>query len=115
MKYKLHYAELNLQGDIPCYEFNKMRKLIDFIDFKCINNKGNIIWLIASNNINDIFVSDSYLSIENFLEKMPCWNTSGEYFLQEYSSFQEAYEVALSMMETHKLCYEPIYNTINPN
>lgn len=104
--FKLYYAELNSQGDIPCFEFRTHAQLIDFIDEKCINRSSQLVWLLAREDSSDIFISESHLSIQDFLKNKYLWNIRGEYFLQEYPSYEEAYGVALSMLETYHLCYK---------
>ena len=107
--YRLHYASIE-QGetddDIPVFKFNTNRRMIDFIDEKCIGKSSSIVWLLAKENSNDIFISEKHLSIQDFLLKKYTWNTVGDYFLQEYKSYEEAYSVALSMVEISPLCYE---------
>ena len=103
--FKLHYAELNLQGDIPCFEFRTHAQLIDFIDEKCINRSSQLVWLLAREDSSDIFISENHLSIQDFLKNKYLWDFRGEYFLQEYSSYEEANKVALSMYENKHLCY----------
>ena len=104
--YKLHYAKVDLGlNDTPCFEFEKHSKMIDFIDEKCISGMGKIVWLIAKEDFTDLFISESHLSIQDFLSNKYTWQTTGDYYLQEYSSFLEAYKVALSMVEVSPLCY----------
>ena len=31
MRFELHYAEMNLQGDIPCFKFNEQHELLNEI------------------------------------------------------------------------------------
>ena len=106
--YILHYAKLDLQGDIPCFEFNKHSKMVDFIDSKCVGRSGQCVWLIARDGTTDLFVSESHISIQEFLKTKPCWSAiGGDYHLHEYASFEEAYIVALNMIEGKSgLCYE---------
>lgn len=106
MKYKLHYAPIDLgENDIPCYDFNSHKKMIDFIDKVCYGRGGDKVWLIAKDDLQDIFISESYITIQSFLHNMVGWKTIGSYYLQEYSSYEEAYKVALSMKEDSPLCY----------
>jgi len=105
MSFKLHYAEINSQTDIPCFEFKKHNQMIDFIDEHCINRNSQVVWLIAKDNFTDVFISENHLSIQNFLMTKYLWQTTGNYFLQEYESFEEAYGVALSIAENSELCY----------
>ena len=104
--FKLYYAELDLQGDIPCFEFKTHAQMIDFIDEKCINRSSQLVWLLGREDSSDIFISENHLSIQDFLKNKYLWNIRGEYFLQEYPSYEEAYGVALSMLETYHLCYK---------
>ena len=104
--FKLHYASLDLgDNDIPCFEFKKHSQMINFIDEKCVGRCGKVVWLLAKNNSTDVFISESHLSIQDYFTRKFLWNIQGDYFLQEYSSFEEAYRVALDMAEISPLCY----------
>lgn len=84
--FKLHYANLDLgNDDIPCFEFKKHSQMIDFIDEKCFNRNGQVVWLLAKKGSTDVFISESHLSIQDYFSKKYLWNISGDYFLQEYS------------------------------
>ena len=102
--FKLHYAELN-SNDVVCYDFKNHSEMIDFIDEKCVHRNGKVVWLFGKGESTDIFISENHLSIQDFLSKKYLWNVSDDYFLQEYTSFSEAYKVALNMVETSPLCY----------
>ena len=105
-QFRLHYASIDMgEEDIPCFWFKKHSQMIDFIDEKCIHRNGTVVWLLAKNRLEDVFVSTSHLSIQDFLLKKSCWQTVGDYFLQEYESLEEAYLVALHMSEGSHLCY----------
>ena len=106
--YKLHYEKLDLQGDTQFFEFRTHREMIDFIDAKCVGRNGQCVWLIARDGTTDLFVSESHISIQEFLKTKPCWSAiGGDYHLHEYASFEEAYIVALNMIEGKSgLCYE---------
>lgn len=104
--FKLHYAPIKLENeDIPCFEFKKHSEMIDFIDEKCVHRNGEVVFLIGKDDLTDVFVSESYISVQDFLSKKNLWQTVGEYFFQEYSSFEEAYAMALAMSEGSNLCY----------
>jgi hypothetical protein len=104
--FKLHYASLDLgNSDIPCFEFKSHAQMVDFIDEKCINRNGKVVWLIAKDDFTDVFISERHLSIQDFLEKKHIWQIRGNFFLQEYLSFQDAYRAALLICETSPLCY----------
>lgn len=104
-KFNLHYANIKAVGDIPCIKFNKHKDMVAFIDQSCMDRKGECVWLITKDGLYDVFISESYLSIEEFLLNMPCWQTVGDYFLQEYPSFEDAHSVALDILETSELRY----------
>lgn len=101
---ELNYAKIDLDEDIPCYKFNKHSQMIDFIDKNCYQ-RDKIVWLLAKDESKDVFISESQLSIQDFLTKKTAWQSTGVYFLFEYPSYEEAYKVALDMMEIHELCY----------
>lgn len=104
--FKLHYASLDLRdNDIPCFEFKKHSQMIDFIDEKCINRNGQVVWLLSKKSSTDVFISENHLSIQDYFAKKYLWNIPGDYVLQEYPSFEKAYCVALNMSEISPLCY----------
>ena len=104
--FKLHYASLDLGNeDIPCFEFKKHYQMVDFIDEKCIRRNGEVVWLLAKEGTTDVFISENHLSIQDYFTRKYLWNLPGDYFLQEYPSFEEAYSVALDMSEISPLCY----------
>ena len=114
MHIKLHYANLNLQGDIPCYEFYDEGGLIDFVQriaYKGLKDK-NVVYLIAIQD--EVFITDNPSTLVTYFES-PLNTANLQYngediFIQGYSSFEAAYEVALMMKEESPLCYEPDLN-----
>ena len=122
MTITLHYAEKNLQGDIPSYEFRTPIDFFAWVDSRLGRNKlqvdKDIIYLLSFyddmfNDMDLTFVSeypDFILDIITNTHSSFNITEAGDIFLQEYGSFEEAYAVALSMKETHPLCYEPDHN-----
>jgi hypothetical protein len=106
MNYKLHYAPIKLDGDIPCYEFKNYRSMIDFIDKKTYGRNRSVVWILAKNDFEDVIVTQNAYFLQEVIGTLPLWQTIGDYFLQEYDSFESAYKVALDMMEPYELCYE---------
>ena len=109
MTYRIHYAKLNLQGDIPCLEFNSIDDLRSFIDsivypLKLVNEK---IYLLAIDD--EIIVTDNGLLVyeifDGNINALDPFYEGVDIFIQEYSSYEEAYKVALDMREDHPLCY----------
>jgi hypothetical protein len=108
MKYKLHYAKLELDKDIPCLEFSSIKNRNNFITDKVISGGQSKVFILGiehGSNIDSIYIFDNFVTI-SFLNdlRLSRWDTM---FLQEYSSYEAAYEIALSMKEDSPLCYEP--------
>ena len=75
--------------------------------------KDNIVYLLAleypkTQCHTRVYVFDSVLEVTSIIVDIAEFAIYAEikYFLQEYSSYEEAYEVALMMRETNPLCYE---------
>jgi len=104
---KLHYAELNNEGDIPCLDF---KNELDFNDFLCSKFSEDRVFLFAfefSDGTSEVFVTEDLSMVSVIMGN--CYNliqVQNKFFLQEYTSFEEAYKVALDMQETSELCYE---------
>lgn len=106
----LHYAKLNLQGDIPCLQFDSIqilgRHLFELVEKECV--------FVFSYNLNDpeisdeVLITDDVFYINQFLKHNAeefSLNGIEDYFFQVYPSYEEAYKAALSMKETSPLCY----------
>tara|TARA_R110000782_G_scaffold156188_1_gene248339 strand:+ start:55 stop:393 length:339 start_codon:yes stop_codon:yes gene_type:complete len=104
-QYKLHYAEVDNHKDIPCLEFRTHYDMVDFIDAATYKKK-NVVFLLCQENNPTILVTEKYLVVEEFLNRIPTWECVNDYYLQEYYSYEEAYIVALGMQEENPLCYE---------
>jgi hypothetical protein len=108
-KLKLHYAKIDLDGDIPMIEFNNIEEVIRYLDTVLPKYENNIIYLITHKN--EIFISESISYILHMLDQIHIcafdWHGEDEnsIYLHEYPSFEEAYLVALMMKEENKLCY----------
>jgi hypothetical protein len=102
---KLHYASLDLQGDIPCYKFKGIEELRNFVTG--IISKSDIVYLLVIQD--DVFVTENTILISELFDG----NLNSVYpffegepiFLQEYASYEEAYKVALDIKEESPLCY----------
>ena len=117
--FRLHYAKIDLEDDIPFFEFKEDEsgiiytdKVVEFID-KIYPNEflpEDIVFLIALGD--NIFISDDFLNIvacaKSFFNDFR--TTSDEcdidnMYIHEYPSFEEAYTVAFMMKEENPLCY----------
>lgn len=103
--YTLSYSKITSKSVINKIDIKKHSQLIDFIDEMTIGRKGQCIWVIAKDGLSDVFVSDSALNIQFFIEKMPLFRTVGNYYLFECESFEDAYKLATDMNEQHPMCY----------
>lgn len=66
-----------------------------------------VVWLVSFKD--EVYVTDSILNLHVFTEMINAFDLDMEevdVFIQEYSSFEAAYEVALMMQEIKPLCYE---------
>jgi hypothetical protein len=106
MKYKLHYAKLKLEGDIPCLEYTSGKSRMGAIMDRVCTKPKVFLLNISNTNGDDIatFVFEHYWEIL-FLEKDNLKNYPIMY-LQEYNSYEAAYKAALEMKEPNPLCYE---------
>lgn len=98
----LHYAkvELDENEDIIEYKFKSHSELVKAIEFICSDINYHCIWLLAKNESTDIFISEHKDSIIEFIKNKSGWNEHTDYFLQEYHTFSDAYDVALMMHES---------------
>ena len=111
---QLHYAKVDLdasQQDIPKFEFKDEEKMIYYIGNYIYDefNDPKVVFLAAYKG--EVFVTDSANSLVEFLlsfcDLAAMEEDEANIYLQEYYSFEAAYEVALMMKETSPLCYEP--------
>ena len=111
MRYKLHYAKLDLQGDIPCYELSGIEEVKNFVSGIVgqhpTGNAENMVYLIAIQD--EVFVTENCQLVQELFDG----NMNSAYpfyenepiFIQEYPSYEDAYKVALDMKEENSLCY----------
>ena len=97
-KFKLYYTKLLANCLFRTKsEFTTHKKMVDFIDEQCINRK--CVWLLYKRDCDDVFISGSHLSIQDFLQKKMTWQTTGDYFLEEYETCRDAYQKALEIIK----------------
>ena len=105
---KVYYAKLNLKEDIKCFEFKSIESIRNFIsDIVYGDKEDKVVYLLVIQD--DVFVTENkQLVCELFdgnLNSAYPFYEGDNIFIQEYESFEEAYEVALTIKETSKLCY----------
>ena len=125
-KRTLHYgslAQMELEQDIAERVFYK-DSLIDRDNVEILNNNCNnsipCVYLFScqedktfTDNSRDdspshVLVTDRPMAVEQCLDEILRSFSSFDsltFFLQEYTSYEDAYSVALHMMEGHPLCY----------
>jgi hypothetical protein len=112
-KLKLHYASKQTGEDIQCFEFDTGEQLIRYVFeniypgfYKCKNfDKYNMVYLLSYSD--EIYITQDVAYLKRIMEFLDILNfTQPDVFLQEYNSFESAYQVALSMKETSSLCYD---------
>ena len=102
--YTLYYDPIRVREsgkDIQKHEFNTHAQMIDFIDEKTYMRRNQCVWVVSKDDLEDVFVSKSALSIQDFLEKKNCWKTKGVFHLFECESLYEAYDLAKNIIETY--------------
>ena len=108
---KLHYAKLETQGDIPCYELIGMKQVRNFVaqilDQHPTGTAENMVYLVAIQD--DVFVTQNCQFITELfdckLNSVYPFFENENIFIQEYSSYEEAYRVALDIKEEINICY----------
>ena len=120
-KYILHYAPVNLNGDIPESSYSNFQSLVTQIDATILNRKFKkpLVYLLAmeiegenyeQKANGEILVTKYPDMVGRFLTLLHNYaigksNLTINFFLQEYTSFEDAYKVALDMRENSPLCY----------
>lgn len=110
-KIKLHYGCLDQNIDVFTFELSSITELNDKIDELCCGNDPvtNKVYLFAvdgfDGHIEFVFVSESYLEIEEIILSHKRLKNKKDFFFHEYESFEDAYSVALSLKEVNPLCY----------
>jgi len=111
----LHYAkkegfEIDEFEDVQVYEIPDNTVSLSNWMSKNIKQDWETVWLVTCNSkegaegYNEIFVSDKIFSLFLLLELLESSKLT-DIFIQEYPSFEDAYDVALMMREPHELCY----------
>ena len=104
-RFKLDYFKCNA-SNLVSIEFESYQS---FYDYFITLLRDDIVYLLSINET--IFVTHD-IGIVHYIPDWYaadwCYKRHGtqDVYLQEYSSYEEAYRVALSMQETNALCYD---------
>ena len=107
----LHHAIKELGNkDIPCIQFESVKEMMEYIEgvFDRDNQDRVYIFTYDTGIIDsEVFITNSFNSIDSFISCNDIMfdDKVDNYFLQEYSSYEDAYEVSLTMKELNELCY----------
>jgi len=102
----LHYATLGDENDIPryvCETMNTLQKTVEKL-LSETSKSINIVYLLSVNS--EVYVSSDRFLIISLLKELYSNTRASDVFLQEYESYEEAYEFALSMKEVTPNCYK---------
>ena len=104
---ELHYAKKELKNEsISKIKIKNLKELQDMVDQLCCGKSNGIVYLFATeDDVNFVFVTESHLEIQELILSHKRLNKVKKFFLQEYDSYESAYEVALMMKEVSALCY----------
>ena len=109
---KLHYAKIDFEGDIPCYEFRKQKEADNFVDEITYPYREGIVYLLAIGDDREVIVTSDRVLLWELFGKSKSKPSRIDPHLQEncyifeFGSFEEAYSLALDLKETSPLCYD---------
>jgi hypothetical protein len=113
----LYHAKLN-SNEIEEFEFDNYKSFLRYIKPYTFSNstpKKDRVYLftydenIEINSEPEILITDNPIFVNYFVDSdnpTAKLEVREKIYLQEYPSFQAAYDVALSMRETSALCYD---------
>ena len=93
------------KGDVQKFEMAFMQELLDYLkEFK----KYDKVWLFSGKSPDsEIVITESIDTIRRSLFHN-VWGDIDEYHIHEYSSYEDAYSVALGMREGSEKCYNSL-------
>jgi len=101
--YSLSIGLLPMGRDIDTYQFNTFTGLISRLEELLLNKTNDRVYLYQYGEIdNPIIITCNPFQILFFAAKL---EAVSEHHVHEYSSYEDAYEVAKDLMEAHFLRY----------
>ena len=108
---------IDLSDNLEEYDFDSIETAIETVTDLLTNGDGKTVYLISLEFKdsfdtsefkveNEIYVSHNSMFVEFFMTSHVFIDSIQKIFLQEYHSYESAYDVSLSMREGHDLCYE---------
>ena len=105
---ELNYAAIDADfelEDIPKYYLEDITAVIDFLNKKTLDRRGEYVLLVCAEDIDQLFVDESSVWMQANI--LPLFAGCKIIHIHEFYSYQEAYIIALAMKEPSALCYEP--------
>ena len=105
---EVNYAAIDInfeEEDIPKYYLEDIAAVIDFLNKKTLNRRGEYVLLVCAEDIDQLFVDESSVWLQAYI--LPLFAGCKIIHIHEFRSYEEAYIIALAMKEPSALCYEP--------
>ena len=101
--YSLSIGLLPMERDVDTYKFKTFTGLIAHLEQLLLNKTNDRVYLYQYGEIdNPIIITCNPFQILFFAAKL---DAVSEHHIHEYSSYEDAYEVAKDLMESHFLRY----------
>jgi hypothetical protein len=101
--YHLNYVRLNSDANEIIALFS-LQELYEFVEYA---QSDNIVYLFTKDdpNDNEILISQWTTVISELIQtNQLAWTETGDFILQEFDSFEAAYDVAKLMKDGNPLC-----------
>ena len=108
MKHDLHYFPLGGGIEVIVENFASFYELLEYIEVTITSKRSvdEVVFIFSDDE--EVFVTSDPSMVFNTLNALKTYfdlESESTIFLQEYSSYEEAYEVALDWKENNKLCF----------
>jgi hypothetical protein len=108
MNHDLHYFPLGGDYDLFPQNFASFYELLEFIEVTITSKRSvdEVVFIFSDDE--EVFVTSDPSMVFHTLNSLKTYfdlESESTIFLQEYSSYEEAYEVALEWKENNKLCF----------
>ena len=100
--YTLYYDTVNSGKDIERHEFDSHAQMIDFIVPIIYDDNKDCVFLLSKDDLEDVFVSKGKVSVVDFWHTRHSWQTSGNHYLFECETYDEAYSLATDISNTNR-------------
>ena len=108
MTHDLHYFPLGGSIEVIAENFASFYELLEYIEINITSKRSTDEVVYIFSDDEEVFITSDPSMVFNTLNALKTYfdlEDESIIFLQEYSSYEEAYEVALEWKEQNKLCY----------